>query len=401
MRFALLGGDDDTRVLERFVEGTADHEVFSVSSSEWESLLARDDCDVVLIARGPDEALRIEQFRKLVGAGTTVAATHPAADVLTAYEIEAIRRESRSVLIPFAIDWLHPAWDFVFESIRDDPDSPISRAEQIFFERVLADRSKNSAFTQLAQDITIIRQFLGTVTSVNAVGTSRDDHSFGALTVHFSNDAGCAVNWSIAASGAGKATSVQFVSDRGTAELTIPQNRSSAWELQFDSGRHESFPAKNPVSALAESIQRALNGSEPRLNWGDACLDLEIADTAEKSLRRKRTIDLYTSERSEEKTFKGFMSAAGCLILLAVLLTFFGLAVWDGLRAPFRNDAVSTQVKANDKAVPPADSRPAWPLWLRMWPVYPLLGFLLLQLLVLLTRSTRNDRATDAGTQNS
>lgn len=401
MRFALLGGDEDTRVLERLIGASNDHEIFSVPSSEWESLLARSDFDVVLIARGPDELLRIEQFRKLVGAGVPVAATHPAADVLTAYEIEMIRRESRGVLIPLALDWSHPAWEFIVTTLLHGQNSPVGRIEQITFERIQSDRSRDSVLTQLAQDIGIIRPLLGTVSSVNAVGTSRDDDSFAALTVHFSNEASCTVNWSIASPAVGKATSVQLAGDRGTAVLNIPQSRMAAWELSFGDDRRETFADSNPVTELAERIRLAIAGSEPNPSWADACLDLEIADTAEKSLRKKRTIDLYTSERSEAKTFKGFMAAAGCLILMVILLAFFGLAVWDGLRAPFRDDVVATQNNTGGTAGAAAVDRPGWPLWIRMWPVYPLLAFLLLQLLLFITRSPHRDSTANAGSQTS
>jgi hypothetical protein len=96
-------------------------------------------------------------------------------------------------------------------------------------------------------------------------------------------------------------------------------------------------------------------------------------------LRRKRSIDLHLADRSEERTFKAFMSAAGCLILVAILLVFFVLAVVEGFRVPLQDTTVTL----------PADEppEPTRPLLLRIWPVYPLLAFLALQLFVRFARS--------------
>jgi predicted dehydrogenase len=385
MRFALLGIDEDVKLLRRLIANAPTHEIFTVPTADWESLIARTDYDAVVVARSSDELLHTEQLKKLVATGAPVVASHPAADVLTAYELEMIRREGGGLLIPWAREWNHPAWDRLMDLLRQAPgSSSIGRPEQISFERFMADRRRPAVQTQFAQDIDVLRRLLGTVTSVNAVGTTRDDQSWSSLTVHFTGENSCTATWSLTAPGSPAQSRVHVVGDRGTETVVIPDDLETEWEFRDSVGHHHSLSGWNIASAVVEQVQKARQGHSSKPSWEDACLDLEIAETAEKSLRRKRAIDLYTSERSEEKTFKGFMAATGCLVLVAILFAFLGLALWEGFRGPFREVAAPASMESGANAS--RDARPGWPMWIRMWPVYPLLAFLLLQFLLLITR---------------
>lgn len=398
MRWALLEEDDDTRQWEsqiaaaRESEAVRAHEFLRVPTAEWESLLARTDYDAVLMGRRSEESLRAEQLRKLVSAGTTLVVFHPPVEVLTAYELEMIRRDRGGILLPFAPGWRHPAWDRLRQLILDGESSPIGRVEQVSIERFLSDRHLKTVSTQVSRDIDVLRRLLGVITSVHTVGVPRGEDSWSSYTVHFASEGGCAATWSIAAATPGTQARVNLAGNRGSASLVIPSDLAgAAWELLIHPAgdraeERVTFPEFNEAEALEADIARARKGQPVVPSWSDACLDLEITESVEKSLRRKRAIDLYTAERSEEKTFKGFMAAAGCLILVVILLAFLGFALWDGIRAPFREGIVSPQ---NLDARSSRDS--GWPLWVRLWPVYPLVAFLILQILLFITRGSKGD----------
>src|SRR5262245_47837822 len=141
MRWALLGANTETNNLARILADVPEIDWMVVPATEWESLLALNDVDAVVVVPGLDAPLREEQLKKLVGAAIPVIAVHPAADVLTAYEIEVIRRESGSKLVAYAPGWFHPAWNRLCDLSRKDP-SPLGRIESVQFERNVIDRDR-------------------------------------------------------------------------------------------------------------------------------------------------------------------------------------------------------------------------------------------------------------------
>ncbi len=398
MRWALLGADDETRLLARMFAAAPGLDLITLAQPEWESLLARDDFEAVVVAHGTEESLRGEQLRKLVGAGVSVVAMHPAVDVLTAYEIEVIRRDAGGTIMAFAPGWQHPAWDILCDLVTLGDGSPLGQTDHVSFDRHIVDRQRAAVLTQFGQDVRILRRLLGDITSVNAVGVTRNDGSWSSLTVHFTSESGRSASWSIAAPGGVTETRVNLSGSLATATLVISGSPGDeTWELRDSVGYHEVFPHWNDAVKLVEQVRLATQGRSQAPSWSDACLDLEIAEAAEKSLRRKRAIDLHTTERSEEKTFKGVMAAAGCLVLLAILLAFFGLALWDGFRSPFRDASKFGATAMERPAGMPPETHHGWPLWARLWPVYPVLAFLLLQLLLLITRRSNDESASTTG----
>jgi hypothetical protein len=126
---------------------------------------------------------------------------------------------------------------------------------------------------------------------------------------------------------------------------------------------HRAYDQWNEPAVVLETFACAFRGEAVSPIWQDACRDVEIAATVERSLARGRTIELYDEEISEEATFKGMMAVGGCGVLLLGLLGLIVAATLDGLQLSFRHHL----------------------LW-RLWPVYllfPIVVFLGLQLLKL------------------
>lgn len=407
MRLALIGMDDITVPLLRAIAASADHVLVAVSDAPeyrsplrqslpasaieepWEGLLERSDVDATIVATGPDQALRDEQLRRLVRAGMPLLVVHPACDVMVAYEIEMIRRDTGGVIVPFTGTWWHPGFDRLADWSRQASDPGSGNLEQVIFERCLSVRGRNAVLQQFGRDVWPIRRLLGNIPSVSAAGVS-DGLSLANLTVHCTGDNDLSARWSVMPAGPDHDSTLTVVGVRGTAVLRM---RKSTWE--FESRGAESFTVSFPLwdegrDAL-DRLQRAIDGEPALPSWAEACLDLEAIDSVEKSLRRKRAIDLHTGEVSEDQTFKGFMAAAGCLILMVILLAFVFLAVFEGFRSPLRETFTPSS--------PHAANVPKWPLWVRLWPVYPLLGFLVLQFLLLLAKRASRDDSRSGSTK--
>jgi hypothetical protein len=213
-----------------------------------------------------------------------------------------------------------------------------------------------------------------------------DELSPANLSVHCTGTSQATARWSVAPPGGERESRIVMAGRVSTAKLTIPElpARSDCWVFQCDdpSGSfHETSEPWDEPKHFIEWLQRALEGDDVRPNWPDACLGLEIVDSVRRSLRRKRAIDVTVGERSEEQTFKGYMSAMGCLLLVTLMAGVLVLAVIEGFRLPLRDTALPSE---SGELQPPA-----WPIWARLWPVYPLVIFLLLQLLLRLTRPAK------------
>ncbi|HND52515.1 MAG TPA: hypothetical protein PLV92_08970, partial [Pirellulaceae bacterium] len=78
-------------------------------------------------------------------------------------------------------------------------------------------------------------------------------------------------------------------------------------------------------------VSRIDSAGESLFEWPLICRDLEIADTAEHALQRGRPVELHHGTVTEEDTFKGLMSAVGCLLLLLLPLALIAAVAWEGI----------------------------------------------------------------------
>lgn len=403
MRFALLGVDDDAMFLAQQIVASPQHELVAVYepgvrrndvarvapravySEAWEALLASSDVDVVIVASpqaiqpdGVNHPLdRIEErLRKLIPTGLALIAIFPPCATSVAYELEILRQDQGARLIPYFAGKEHPAVDQLVELVVAGEQSPVGLVEQVWFERRLTDRRRETVLAQFSRDADWIMRFIGDVQSVSASGGAGAD-PYAQLSVTLSGSRGLSLRWVVQPASPGESDTITLVGARGKI----------GWDVSTD----ETMPIRGlgavPFlwSALAQpqaELARLLTKfSQPRglPAWQDACRELDLTDQVAASVRRKRTIELRKDEKPEENAFKGIMAASGCLILL---LAFFGLvfmSVWDGVRMSLGDDQTAS--------AEPADSTTSL-LW-RLWPVYPFLLFLVLQLLLFVAKQPR------------
>ncbi len=228
------------------------------------------------MARGEEE-LRGEQLRKLVQDGVPLLVAHPVLDsMLVYYEVDMIRQESRGVILPYLPARWHPAVVRLVD-LAGGAGSPIGAAQQIVFERTLADRSRPSVLAQFARDVDLLRTVCGELTKVAAMA-SPGNEGYANLGVQLSGPTGMLVRWSVGPiDPAGPAAPAEFsgpveraaggtltlVGSSGKAVLHMPH--SQPWSLEtVVGGRTEShsFPDWNPAAEALARFEVALGGQK-------------------------------------------------------------------------------------------------------------------------------------------
>jgi len=355
IKLAIVGADATTLALAKTAANRADVEIicltdrasasdpqladeqWSIASSaksrdDWESLLDPGYVDGVLVARGNDDERRADQLRKFAQVAVPVLFSHPVVDdALLLYELDMIRRDTGSILIPVLADRQHPLVRTIGSEIHSGT-SNFGKLNQCIFERPLVDRSKPAVLRQFAIDADLLRYLCGELSQVSAMAATNDDAAYGHLIVQLNGSNQKIARWSVlpADQGAKPVAKLTIVGADGQAVIEMPpEDRSwlmtgielSDQKLPINWDRHE--------QQLQQFIQ-VLRRQPPEPDAADlldAARAMELSGTIGRSLTRRRTIDLTFEEHSEENTFKSTMAAGGCLLLMLGLVALPVLAI--------------------------------------------------------------------------
>jgi predicted dehydrogenase len=351
MNLALLGFDDTTIPLARAAAASG-HAIVSMCEVEghgpqlpalvpharrldhWESLLAARDVDAVIVARGKDEEQRVEQLRKLIQAGVPLLVAHPVCrSMLSAYELDMIRCETRSVILPFLPARWHAATDRLARLTDPVADGGIAPLAELIFVRALPDRRKDEVTAWFARDMDLVRAVCGELDRLSSMAPHGDANPYANLGVQLSGPAGVLVRWSVEPTEGKPAAQLTLRGENGKAVLEMPpaaEGVEASWGLALSTAAgttSETFPPWDAASAALERLAHALAGGTVAPTWVDACRSIELAETIDRSLAKGRTIDLYYEDHNEEATFKGTMTSLGCGLLVVSLVSVVVAAV--------------------------------------------------------------------------
>lgn len=383
MRLALLGCDESFKALLRDLP--PEHQLVAVfeanpndlplcalmpevqRSDQWESLLIRDDIDLILVASpthlpAPEEGFdpqvrRVDQLKKLAQAGCSLLVSFPAAELLDAYEIEMLRREGNGRIEPWFPGLSRP-WRDLW-TLWELDEAPANQV-RIEWERSVDRDTANAVQTALVRDLYIIEWLAGKIARVTALGVPAERTSatsWRSLSVQIETAAGMMIRWTILPKQSNLGGRITVAIGELEHQLRIPQEKSAAWEVRDSSVRFNDNETRFTLGWFNQSMKRGDN----RTAWFDSCRSLEVLAAVNKSLDRARTVELSQAEQTEEYQFKGVMASGGCMLLMLILLAVFVVALVEGLQLPLRNSTI----------------------W-RLWPlalIVPLAAFLGLQFL--------------------
>jgi predicted dehydrogenase len=353
MRIALLGTSDETLPLVRAIVARPDlplvwtaqlddgrDEVSKLApraafDEPWETLIGGSSADLVVVARGADEELRAEQLRKLIAAGVPLVVEHPIhASMLVAYELEMIRKEVGSLLVPYDATRYSDAFTQLERFVTTEPSS-IGGLEQVIVDQRRQDRSPQRVRELFARDALLLRALCGDLTRLSAMAPSAAADPYANLGIQLSGPSGALVRWSIGPRDELTGERLTVIGTIGRATLTMPDRGN--WRLEVRSERGDlaqEFPHVEVATMELQRLFDSLDGGQVRPDWSDAARAIELSDSIDRSLKKSRTVDLYNEDYSEQGTFKGTMTSLGCgLLLLSLGVLVVGVAgVTMGLR---------------------------------------------------------------------
>ena len=349
MKLAILGGDRQTLSIARAIAAADRDQLVACVETEagpraadfaalrlpggpldhWEALLDATQVDAVVVGYDADEDRRAEQLRKFVQVGIPTLVAHPLfISMLVYYELDMVRREAGTVLVPYLPARLHPAIGELVGRLTSETGQGIGRLEQVSLERHLAERDAAAIKAQFARDADLLRLLAGELTHLGAMagGTGK---AYETLNVQMSGPGGVLARWSVAPANGGDSGRLVLVASGGRGVLTMPEE-GDGWKMEFEtSGQRaeRSWPAWSGPRAALDQLRAAIAGETLRPDWLDAARSVELAETIDRSLARGRTIELHHEEYNEAGAFKSLMAASGCGLLLAgmLLLVFIGV----------------------------------------------------------------------------
>jgi predicted dehydrogenase len=352
--------------------------------ADWESVLDTDQVDAVIVA-ADQSTLRIEQLRRLIQAGIAVIVSHPVSlSMLECYELDMIRNETQSVVLPYLPARWHPAAEDLGAIVDEGASSTVGAVEQVLFERFLPDRNREIVLRQFARDADLLQFVAGDATKLHALGSVSGSTAAGPyanLAVQLTCENGLVGRWTVSPVEDQPGARVTLVGAKGKAILSMPQ-QNAPWRLETRTAGQstsDEYPEWDPAATALEKLAAARDGAVVDPTWNEAARTVELAETIDMSLKRGRTIDLHHEEFSDIGTFKGTMASAGCALLMGGVLLVVLVAI---------ADVVAAQAGWNRLA----GVFHQWPFLL----LGVFGGFLLLQLLLLIGKPRQQSQQTVA-----
>lgn len=342
MRLALLGTDDQTIALTKAAAvggaysivlaaelGAREAEVNAIApdallSHDWGELVDLDSIDAVLVA-ADNAAARAEQLRLLIQIEMPVLVSHPISlSMLEYYELDMIRRETHSTVLPYLPARWHPAIE-VYRDMLAGSHPELGAVEQVVFERFVDDRTRGAVLRQFARDADLLQSVVGQATKLHALGSaagSTGSGPYGNLAVQMTCEHGTVARWNVAPVEGQPGARFSLIGTTGKAALWMPED-DHPWRLEIRRGGSapgtQEFHGWDPPATALARLAAAIGGEQVEPNWTEAARTVELAETIDVSLRRGRTIDLHREDFTDIGTFKGTMASVGCGLLMGGL----------------------------------------------------------------------------------
>jgi myo-inositol 2-dehydrogenase/D-chiro-inositol 1-dehydrogenase len=306
--------------------------------ASWEPLLDAATCDVVLVGADGWSDARAEAVRTLVQAGRPLVLSQPLElSMLWAYELDMIRRDTGSRLVPCLPDRLHPFVTRLRGRLEASLAGVDAAAESLHFERRMTDRSKAAVLAQLARDADLVRAVAGDPARLSTLGAAEAEAAWPTLAVGFTGATQLPVRWQVAPAGRpGLTIRLQSAADGVTIEAPDDPTSDWTWNGEAHGGGFDRGAATLTALDAALGVGSPNDTDAiPPASWSDAARAIELAETVPRSLARGRSIDLHREEFSDLGTFKGTMASLGCGLIMVALFVVIVATVVAGVAREF------------------------------------------------------------------
>jgi predicted dehydrogenase len=346
MRFALSGDGPAALAVARAVALDPAHEIVAVvgplysgpeypplkpgvrSCRGWEELL--DDCpvDAVIFSSAKDEAS--QAVRQLAQAGIAVLLppelTQPAENF---YELSLIEAESPGRLFPLLGLHGHAQVQSLCEALSRNA---LGRLRHVRLDRKFAGPLEliggSDLEAALLCDADLLRVICGDYDRVTASRSGDELHGYSQATVTFDGDAAPQAVWTATATYSDEDWRLTLSGENGTAALEgNPEAAFLRLTLQVKGAPATSEESTDEAGAwLLERFVASVGGGAKRPAgasgslWEELACAVELVEAVERSVRRRRTIDVYFETPSERSLFKTQMTAVGCSLIVLTLL---------------------------------------------------------------------------------
>ncbi len=341
MKLAVLGDNAEILPLLEAIDASPEHEIVGYRRApaldEWmqkhaiaecgsiREFLKSDTLDTVVVADAQVENL--DDAGRLAEAGRSVLLWPQAGqDLGVIYEISLAAADRAIHLFPIWPLRVHPLVVQLRELVDE---GQLGVFQYLELNRTLAPESslendslltKSQADRAFLADIDLLRDLGGDYCQVTTLRTGTDER-LAAISTTLDSDqapqaiwnckAGAADSWRLTI--AGMRASAVLSGDPRTNRLTLevegPELSLPERTIEIDWG-----------TDVLRLFQESVDGAAVHPNWEDLQRGMELMQATDRSLRRKRTIELFFEARSERSNFKTQMTAIGCGVILFTLV---------------------------------------------------------------------------------
>ena len=322
-------------------------------SGNWEDLLTAADVDAVIVAEADDDWQPV--VRQLLQAGKAVLVLPELVQSAAFfYELALFDAESPGKLFPLLDLRGHP---LVAEMQQLVAERRLGGIRHVQLERTISTGSAGLGSTPaglmthaeltsaILIDADLLRALFGPYDQVTASRSGDASAGFSLATVTLAgNDAPQAV-WTAVGTTATAGWKLTLFGASGTAVLeSLPHHDEfNGRPLRLTVTGSDQAPIVSEATAdsgawLLEHFIAEVNrqskavdspeGSQSHL-WDELACAVELVDAVERSVRRRRTIDVYFETPSERGLFKTQMTAVGCSLLMLTLVAIVVYLVFE------------------------------------------------------------------------
>lgn len=337
MNFLIIGDGPEEHAWAAFLAGCPEHRLVAAypglkpfpnlpGRQSLDDGLALAEMEAVIV--GGDPELRAEALRRVAGGGWPVIALHPPGpNADPYYHVALSRQETGAVVVPDLPERRHPGVQMIAAAVAK---GLAGDYRELRYELPIRNGGGSLVTVRFARAVDVIRAVIGEIEAVTATGDPPGIDPTLGLVVQLRGSADRRAEVRFTSGPEGTPSCLILSGSNGSIRFEHDLDTTGAPRLIRRIGGEESTtetPLFDPHRAVVIALDELRSGHPAHPDLLDGTRAMELAEAAERSLKRGRTIDLAYEEFSEEGSFKSVMTGMGCgLLVVAILILPVALA---------------------------------------------------------------------------